>query len=398
MPTVSGLGLTFNLPNYTGEVLAVTPTDTPFLSAIGGLGEQGEVVFSTEFEGQTQDYGTPAQPNILEGADAVINVRSRGNWSNIAQVFQYGYGVTYTRQAAMQQLAGLAVGGRSNPVTDEVAYQDEVWLRTAARDINHTFINGVYNKPTDNTTARQTRGLLAAITTNAMNNLGPNISITGTASTDVIAATGHGLNSGDQILFSSLTGGTGLTTNTVYYVKKIDADSFYVSLTRGGANVDFTSNITAGAVNLLAPLTATRVLDLIQMVWDSHGVDTGAEPTLIVNAALKRALTKLFITDANYQEQSRNVGGVAVTTLETDFGRINLMLERAMPKTTLAFAHLGLCKPAYLMIPEKGFLFAEQLAHTGAQIKRQLYGEVGFWHGPQIAHAKITNVGEIAGA
>lgn len=50
------------------------------------------------------------------------------------------------------------------------------------------------------------------------------------------------------------------------------------------------------------------------------------------------------------------------------------------------------------MIPEKGFLFTEELAKTGAQRKFQVYGEVGFWHGPEAAHAKLTDVGFVSGA
>ena len=37
MAGVSGIGTTFNLPNYHGELFSVTPSDTPLLSAIGGL-------------------------------------------------------------------------------------------------------------------------------------------------------------------------------------------------------------------------------------------------------------------------------------------------------------------------------------------------------------------------
>ena len=37
MAAVAGQGTTFNLPNYHGELFTVTPTETPFLSAIGGL-------------------------------------------------------------------------------------------------------------------------------------------------------------------------------------------------------------------------------------------------------------------------------------------------------------------------------------------------------------------------
>lgn len=348
MPTVAGLGLTFNLPNYTGEVLTVTPAETPFLSAIGGLNEQGEVVMATRFEGQTQDLGTPSQPDgILEGADAPsLSNRSRANWSNVVQIFQYAFGVSYTRQAATQLLAGLA-NGRTNPVTDEVAYQSGIKLTEASRDINWTFINGSYQLPSDNTTGRKTRGLYAAISTNALSNLDTALTAVAAAvSTDTFTKNGHGYATGDQVRVSSVATVGGVTAG-VYWVVGATTNTFQLSATEGGAAIDLTGSDGTVTTQKLKPLTAVRVLDLMQAVWESHGINTAAEPTLLVNARLKRALTKLFITDKNYQEQSRNVAGVSVTQIETDFGRINLMLERANPANTLGFCHLGLCKPAY---------------------------------------------------
>ena len=397
MPAVSGLGTTFNLPNYTGEVLEITRSDTPFLSAVGGLNGQGEVVTARQFEGQTQDLGDPSQPAILEGADApTMSERSRGTWNNVTQIFQYAFGVSYTRLAAVQQLAGLAIGTQ-NPVTDEISYQTDIQLKSAARDINYTFVNGAYALPADNATARKTRGLLAAISTNALDNLGTGISAVMEADDEVITAAAHGLENGQQVNISAITGGTGLTAGNYWVINKT-TNTFQVSATEGGAAVAITADASAMTVKLFTPLTAVRVLDLVQTVWDSHGIDGAAEPTLLCNARLKRALTKLFITDKNYQEVSRNVAGVSLTTIQTDFGTLNILVDRVMPVNTLAFAHLGLCKPAYLLIPERGFLFVEPLAKVGAQDKYQLYGEVGLWHGPEVAHAKITNVGFVSGA
>ena len=37
MGAVSGLGDSYDLPNYVGELFNITPNDTPFLSAIGGM-------------------------------------------------------------------------------------------------------------------------------------------------------------------------------------------------------------------------------------------------------------------------------------------------------------------------------------------------------------------------
>lgn len=78
----------------------------------------------------------------------------------------------------------------------------------------------------------------------------------GDAATDTLTSTAHGLVNGDRIRFSALTGGAGLAVGTDYYVIASAANTFQVALTPGGAIVNFTSNITAGA---LAKITATFV-------------------------------------------------------------------------------------------------------------------------------------------
>jgi hypothetical protein len=73
----------------------------------------------------------------------------------------------------------------------------------------------------------------------------------GDASTDIIvASSAHNLSSGDQIQFSALTGGTGLSTGTDYYIRgaNLTATNFMVATAVGGAAVNFTSNITAGTL------------------------------------------------------------------------------------------------------------------------------------------------------
>ena len=54
MPRIDGMGTTYNLPNYTGELFGASPEDTPLLSMIGGL-TSGESVASTLFEWQGYD-------------------------------------------------------------------------------------------------------------------------------------------------------------------------------------------------------------------------------------------------------------------------------------------------------------------------------------------------------
>lgn len=315
MAGITGLGTTFNLPNYVGELFAASPEDTPFLSAIGGL-TGGESVGATLFEWQGYDLrDADATRQRLEGADAGNgDARVRFNASNVLEIHQEAVAVSYTKQGATKQrgagATAVTIGNTTIPA-DELAWQLAQQFKQIARDIEKTFITGTYARPADNTAPRKTRGLLEAITTNV----------------------------------STVTGST---------------------------------------------LTEAAVLDLFQDVWENGGIQEGETRTVIVNAALKRQLTKIFIKDASYQESTRNVGGVNLQTFETDFGRANIMLDRYMPADQLAVVSLEECKPAFLEIPGKGHFFAEPLAKTGSADKVQIYGEIGLNYGNERKHGKIT--------
>lgn len=137
-------------------------------------------------------------------------------------------------------------------------------------------------------------------------------------------------------------------------------------------------------------VTDDTIGDLMQKAWENGGLQEGQTRTLIVNAAGKRRLSKIFIRDANYQESTRNVGGVNLQTIETDFGRCNIMLNRYMPGNKLVAVSLEDLKPAFLEIPGKGHFFAEPLAKTGASDKVQIYGEIGLNYGNERKHAVLT--------
>lgn len=90
------------------------------------------------------------------------------------------------------------------------------------------------------TTTQAARGMLGADVTLA----------TSAATDDIIDATSHGFSIGDAVVFTALTGGTGLTAGQVYWViaDSFGTNTFKVSATPGGSAVDFTANITAGTV------------------------------------------------------------------------------------------------------------------------------------------------------
>ncbi|MFI6302167.1 DUF5309 family protein [Amycolatopsis thailandensis] len=393
MAGITALGTSYNLPNYSGILYQLTPADTPFFSAIGGLTGGGRMAADYEFEWQTFDLRAAGQNVVLEGQDAPTEQnRVRANATNICQIHQETVGVSYTKQAAHQRKAGLN-NDQSNPITDELSWETEQMLKQMVRDINWSFLNGVYQKPVDNTTARKTRGLLAAITSNVTDAAnGTTATGTAAASTDLITLNGHGLANGDTVTFTNVGAATPLTVGPAYYVVSSSTNTFSVATTKGGAAV----NITADGTVIWAKgvvLTKAMVDDTLQMAYDNGGISEMDTATILVGSAQKRAITAAY-TSAGYvrKELTGNIGGVNVTKIETDFGVLNVMLDRLMPQSALAVVSMEQCAPVYLDVPGKGHFFEEQLAKTGAKDRTQLYGEVGLKYGNERTHAKILNL------
>jgi hypothetical protein len=175
MATISGLGTTFNLPNYTGQLYSVAPSDTPFLSMIGGLSGGGETAATVEFEWQTEDLeSTSANNSKVEGAAApTASGVSRSNVSNVVEIHQESVEVSYTKEAATGLHSGINVQA-PNPVVDELSHQIGLKLRKIAVDVEKSFLSGTYAKPGTNASARTTQGIIGAITTNLFANGGTN--------------------------------------------------------------------------------------------------------------------------------------------------------------------------------------------------------------------------------
>ena len=309
MGAITGQGESYNLPNFVGELFNVSPTDTPLLSAIGGM-TGGKSVTSKQFTWQTTDLAGATQTAVVEGADPVMKGRTRSEVTNVAQIMQYGVEVSYTKQAAVGNLSGESIIG-NQPVQDELAFQLDMAMKTAARDIEHSFIQGTYVADTDISTARKTRGMLAAVTTNEV----------------------------------------------------------------------------AGAAGALDQAKVESALK--QMA------DSGAPfemPVIFANAFQKQKLSAIYSSALALAPRDRNIGGVNITTIETDFGQVGIVFERHIPADDVLIADLAFLKPVFLDIPGKGHFFVEPLAQTGAAYKYQVYGEIGLEYGPEQFHAKITNL------
>lgn len=391
MAGITGLGTTYNLPNYTGMLIALTPSSTPLLSAIGGL-TGGRQSTATQFEWETFDLRAAGQNVVLEGQDAPSpQERVRANKTNVTEIHQEAVSVSYTKLAAVGQKNGLN-NAAQNPIDNELDWQIQQMMKQMARDINYSFIQGQYQLPTDNTTARKSRGLLQAITSNVIDGGVSKGASTFVGSTGVFTTATHGLSVGDQVVFSA-SSRSDLLNDTTYYVLTVPSGTtFTVGTTAGGSTVVMGGNGTAN-VDKASVLTVDGLGDVMQAAYDSGGISEQETATLLLNSAQKRALTVAYMSQfGQYHETSRNVGGVNVTTVETDFGMLNVMLDRQMPQSEVAVVSLEQLSPVFLEVPGKGHFFAEPLAKTGASDKVQFYGEVGLAYGDERAHGVLRGL------
>lgn len=159
----------FGVLNYSGLLFNKGNTKVPFSTMIANNAKiTNHVEFVTGQEYQT-DGGT--QPNISETAsltapDATYITREQK--TNVTQIFHESLYISYAKQSNMGTLSGINIAGQTANPAQELAFQVSARMRKIARDIEYTFIRGVYNKATSDATVNRTRGMDAAITTNVL--------------------------------------------------------------------------------------------------------------------------------------------------------------------------------------------------------------------------------------
>lgn len=158
-----------NTPNYSGMLFNKGNTKTPFSTLIG---VRRKITNHTEFvTGQEFETAQGAQPEISEAQSLTApaaSVVTRAQKTNVTQIFQESVGISYGKMSNMGTMSGVNIAGQQpNPPTEE-DFQIAAKMAKIAQDIEYTFINGVYQKATNDTTPNKSRGLLTAITTNVI--------------------------------------------------------------------------------------------------------------------------------------------------------------------------------------------------------------------------------------
>ena len=154
--------------NYSGMLFNRGNTRTPLSSMIGSRAKSTnhvEFIIGQEYTGG----GNGAQPGISESASLTApeaSITTRSQSTNVTQIFQEAVGISYAKESNMGTLSGVNIANQAaNPVS-ELDFQVAAKMQKIARDIEYTYINGVYNKATSDAEINKTRGLVPAITSN----------------------------------------------------------------------------------------------------------------------------------------------------------------------------------------------------------------------------------------
>jgi len=141
-------------------------------------------------------------------------------------------------------------------------------------------------------------------------------------------------------------------------------------------------------------LTKSILDNALSAMFTAGAPLSGDNTVLMVGPGQKLALSNIYSAapQLNQATATRNIGGVAIDTIVTDFGIFGVMLNRWFPAGGIGVIDLGVCRPVFLEVPGKGHMFVEPLGKVGASDKYQLYGEVGLEYGPELYHGWIKDL------
>ena len=153
-------------------------TRTPFLSMIGGKTKYTssvEYVLGQEYTSEDGEIPAISESDSLTAPKASYITRKQN--TNVTQIFQDAVAISYAKMSNMGTLAGANIAGQESNPQNELDFQVGNKMRKLARAIEKTFIQGTYNKATNDKEVNKTRGINQAITTNVVDAGGKTIDI-----------------------------------------------------------------------------------------------------------------------------------------------------------------------------------------------------------------------------
>lgn len=163
----------------------------------------------------------------------------------------------------------------------------------------------------------------------------------------------------------------------------------YAAATNSSTAAQTKGIITACTTNTLAAggaaLTKAMIdAELLEMATNGAVFEN---IVMFVNGFQKQKVSNLY----GYAPEDRNVGGVNVKQIETDFAQIGVVYDPQIPAGTILFADMNFVYPVFL--PFRGqTLFYEDLAKTAGAEKGQFIAFAGLDYGPEEYHSTITGL------
>lgn len=162
-------------------------------------------------------------------------------------------------------------------------------------------------------------------------------------------------------------------------VYQIATDADVANKTRG-LNAAASTVVPASS----AQLSRELMQQLLREMYDAGATFDNA--VVVVNSYNKQLLSDIY----GYAPEDRNVGGVNIKQIETDFGNLGILLDPFQLASVVGIYDMAYVSVVSQPVPEKGHLFYETLAKTGAAESGQIFGKLGLDHGPGFKHGVIT--------
>jgi len=156
----------YDLPQYVGELFDLNPGNAVFFSMAGGM-NGGRTVSSREFTWQVDGAEASSAGNVvLENATPTASAIKRQEIRNVVEIHQEAVEFGYTAQAVIEQLATDSANILGDqPVKSPMQHQIDKKINKVKRDLNKSWLSGSLVNPANNSTKRETQGILGAVTT-----------------------------------------------------------------------------------------------------------------------------------------------------------------------------------------------------------------------------------------
>lgn len=162
---------------------------------------------------------------------------------------------------------------------------------------------------------------------------------------------------------------------------QVASDATTAAKMRGLINAITTNTTAAAGATLTKALADTMFRQMAASGAPFENV------VILCNAFQKQKLSDIY----GYAPDDRNVGGVNIKQIETDFGMVGIMYDPQVATDDVIAVELNVCSPVF--VPFDGQVISyEMLAQVAASKKAQWYAQIGLDYGPEEYHGSLTGL------